>query len=363
MATIRKLQENPELGEFRIHAALKQMGIRVSPRTCGRILALNRRLYQLPRPSKAPHEKKEMPFKAEYRHQFWTVDVRYLDHHIDDLGGRPVYCISILASALSRTQDLTAYLMVLYAAIRQHGVPEALVSDGGSIFKAKQALAIYEALGIRKEQIAKRQPWMSYIETAFNVQRRLGDYHFARAETWAELVAMHDQWVADYNYQAHWAHRERQDDRHSPAEVLGWVSGALRSPEHLDRIFYATRFGRCLDMAGYVRVRHWRLYGEAGLARRRAAVWLYKETLTIEFAEEPLSQFNVEYQPDRRHLRQVSHPQRFETRFQSPQLPLWDEGAMEWHLVQRLPVPIRATPQRRSQAASTPQWVQGHLFA
>lgn len=172
MATIRKLQENPELGEFRIHAALKQMGIQVSPRTCGRILALNRRLYQLPRPSKAPREKKEMPFKAEYRHQFWTVDVRYLDHHIDELGDHPVYCISILenysrailASALSRTQDLTAYLMVLYAAVRQHGVPDALVSDGGSIFKAKQALAIYEALGIRKEQIAKRQPWMSYIE-------------------------------------------------------------------------------------------------------------------------------------------------------------------------------------------------------
>ena len=46
-----------------------------------------------------------------------------------------VYCVSILdnysrailASAVSRRQDLTAYLMVLYAAIRQHGAPEALV--------------------------------------------------------------------------------------------------------------------------------------------------------------------------------------------------------------------------------------------
>jgi transposase len=368
MATIRTLQENPELGEFRIHAALKQMRIHISPRTCGRILALNRRLYQLPRPPKAPHAKKEMPFKAERRHQFWTVDVRYLDHHLDELGDQPVYCISILenysrailASALSRTQDLTAYLMVLYAAIRQHGVPEALVSDGGSIFKAKQALAIYEALGIRKEQIAKRQPWMSYIETAFNVQRRLGDYHFARAESWSALLAVHDQWVADYNYQLHWAHRERQDGRHSPAEVLGWVSGTLRPPNQLDRIFYATRFGRRLDRAGYVRFRHWRLYGEAGLARRRAAVWLYKETLTIEFAEEPLSQFTVDYQPDRRHLRQVRRPRRFETRYQSPQLPLWEEGAVEWHLVQRLtPRPTR----KRSQSSQVPQGVQPLLFA
>ena len=41
---VRKLQENPELGEFRVHAALKQLGIDLSPRTCGRILARNRQL-------------------------------------------------------------------------------------------------------------------------------------------------------------------------------------------------------------------------------------------------------------------------------------------------------------------------------
>jgi hypothetical protein len=59
----------------------------------------------------------------------------------------------------SGNSDLTADLLDLYAAIRQHGAPEALVSDGGSVFKAKQALRIYEALGIRKEQIDRKQPW------------------------------------------------------------------------------------------------------------------------------------------------------------------------------------------------------------
>jgi transposase len=339
---VRKLQENPELGEFRIHAALKQLGIHLSPRTCGRILALNRQLYRLPRPTRAPREAKAMPFRAERRHQYWRVDIRYSDHHLDE--GR-VYCISILenysravlASALSRTQDLTAYLIVLYAAIRQHGTPEALVSDGGTVFKAKQALAIYAAPGIRKEQIEKRQAWQSYIETQFNVQRRMADYHFARAQTWPALLAVHDRWIADFNYQVHWAHRDRQDQRHSPAEVLGWVSGTLRAPDHLERIFCATRFGRQLDRAGYVRFRHWRLYGELGLSGKRAAVWLYKETLTIEFAEEPLSQFAVDYQPDKKHLRHVTNPRRFETRYQSPQMSLWPEGEVEWHLVRRGP--------------------------
>jgi len=50
IATIKELQENPRLGEFRIHAALRQQGIYLSPRTCGRILAKHRALYGLKRP-------------------------------------------------------------------------------------------------------------------------------------------------------------------------------------------------------------------------------------------------------------------------------------------------------------------------
>ena len=53
----------------------------------------------------------------------------------------------------------------------------------------------------------------------------MADWHFAQATTWAELREAHDRWVADYNYQVHWAHRKREDGRRSPAEVLGWVTG------------------------------------------------------------------------------------------------------------------------------------------
>jgi transposase InsO family protein len=181
---VRKLQKNPELGEFRIHATLLQIGIKLSPRTCGRILALNCSLYKdLERPETEPREPRPMPFQAARRHQYWTVDIRHLDMH--ELGGGMIYCITalenfsraILASALSRTKDLTAYLMVLYAAIRQRGSPEAPVSDSDAIFKAKEAMRIYAALGVRKEQIDKRQPWQSHIEAHFNVERRMADWH------------------------------------------------------------------------------------------------------------------------------------------------------------------------------------------
>ena len=64
------------------------------------------------------------------------------------LGGR-AYAISvienhsrcILASALTRSQDLASYLSVLYAAVERYGSPEGLVTDGGGVFRARQARA------------------------------------------------------------------------------------------------------------------------------------------------------------------------------------------------------------------------------
>ncbi len=341
---VRTLQENPELGAFRVQVALRRLGIRLSERTCGRLLALNRQLYALGRPRQGPqeaHEPKEMPFKAERRHHYWSVDIRYLD--APAVAAR-VYVITILenfsrailASAVAPTQDLHAYLRVLRAAVRQHGTPEALVSDSGGVFLARDARAVYAALGIRKEQIARRQPWQNYIETQFNIQRRMADWHFARAQSWEELRAAHDRWVADFNYQQHWAHRERQDDRHSPAEVLGWVHGAPRTDAELDRIFRA-RSGRRIDASGYVRYRHWRLYAERGLARRTADLWLVGETLTIEHRDEPLSRFAVAFQPDKRHLRDVTAPHLLDHHFASPQPPLWPADAVDWHLIRRAP--------------------------
>ena len=76
---------------------------------------------------------------------------------------------AILASAVTRPQDLASYLSVLYAAVERYGSPEAMVTDGGWIFRARQARAVYEALRIRKEEIERGRPWQSYIETAFNV--------------------------------------------------------------------------------------------------------------------------------------------------------------------------------------------------
>ena len=206
---------------------------------------------------------------------------------------------AVLSSAVTRTQDLASCLSVLYAAVERYGLPEALVTDGGGIFRARQARAVYQALGIAKHEIERGRPWQSYIETHFNIQRRMADWHFTQAESWAGLVEAHERFVEDYNAQRHWAHRDREDGRCSPTEVLGFVSGVRHREEELGSAFFSARFVRVLDSLGYARFRHWRIYGEEGLAGREAALWLAAESLTIEHAGEPLSRYETEVEAGR----------------------------------------------------------------
>src|SRR5215218_3323452 len=319
MDFIRRAQENPELGAFRVHAALEQKrGAEVSVRTVGRVMAVHRSLYGLGKPKRSPHQKKAMPFRAKRRHEIWSADVRYVDHNLppEEHEGN-VYAISILenysrlilASAVSRTQDTTAFLRVLYGAVERYGSPERLVTDGGGIFKANQAKSVYRALGIEKEQIERRKPYQSYIETTFNIQRRMTDSHFAKAENWQKLVEAHDRFAEDYNAQSHFAHQDREDGRRSPRDVLGFYTCPLRYREDdLQRAFFSNRFSRLLDPLGYARFRDWRLYAEEGLARRNAAIWLQPTSLTIEHGGETLSRYDVELASDTGELRSVGRP-------------------------------------------------------
>ena len=197
-----------------MRAALARIGIHLGARTVGRILAVNRKLYGLSMPKGPAKERRGMSFEAQRRHQYWSSDVRHLDVVDEGLVGSRAYAITILdnysraavASAVSPTQDLSAFLSVPHRAVERHGPPEALVTDSGSVFRANRARAVYEALGIRKEEIERARPWQSYLETAFNVQRRIADWHFSKAQTWLELDSAHERWAEEYNAQYHYAH-------------------------------------------------------------------------------------------------------------------------------------------------------------
>lgn len=342
---IRKKQENPLIGEWRMHAALLQEEIKISPRTCGRIMAKHRALYGWEKPKSQDRPKKEMPFKASRRHEFWSIDVRYIEHHhLPDVKG-PVYLISILenfsrmllASIISEKQDTAAYLRVFAMALRNYGAPEAIVTDGGGIFYSLRALAIYEALDIRKERIDPGRPWQNYIEAHFGIVRRIGDYYLNRATSWEEIKKAHRKFVHDYNVQVHFAHRERQDNRHSPQEVLRGVLARTIPEPILARIFFSTQFTRYLDRSGYIRFRRWRFYAEAGLAKKPVTVHIYTSTLKVEYQETDLALYTVAWHEDNKHITEVTNPRVIETGYRSPQLTLWTLGPDEWLLFKKLP--------------------------
>jgi transposase len=343
---IRKLQQNPLLGEWRVHTALLRMGIEVSPATCGRIMAANRQLYGLEKPKRQPRAKLEMPFRASRRHEFWSADIRYIEEHLLP-DPKPVYVItifenfsrSVLSSAISATQNQWDYLAVLADAIRRYGAPEALVTDGGGQFSSTVALQLYDMLGIRKERIDPGEPWENYAETLFSIQRRLTDHAFSNARSWPEIQQAHQTWWQNYNSEHHYAHRERQDGRHSPAEVLRGVLGRTFPEEVLSRALYAAQFTRHLDRHGYLKFKHWRFFGENGLAGEEVSVWVYEDTLKVEYQATTLSLYAVRLSPDQQQITEVKNARRLETHFRSPQLDLWQLSDTEWLLALRRPEP------------------------
>jgi hypothetical protein len=113
------------------------------------------------------------------------------------------------------------------------------------------------------------------------------------------------------------------------------VRGAWCSAADLDRCF-RLRAHRRVNAHGFVRFRHWRVYGERGLAGREAAVWVLGETLTIEYATEALAQYRLTYEADGRHIRAVSEPRLFATRHQSPQSWLPRLEALDWQPARQL---------------------------
>ena len=143
--------------------------------------------------------------------------------------------------------------------------------------------------------------------------RRLADYYLNKAPTLDEMKKAHRKFIRDYNCQIHFAHRERQDNRHSPQDVLRGVLARTLPTPTLARIFFATEFTRHLDRSGYIRFRRWRFYAEAGLAKQEVSVHIYTSTLKIEYQDTELAFYTMEWAEDNKHIKEVKNPHVIET--------------------------------------------------
>jgi hypothetical protein len=188
----------------------------------------------------------------------------------------------------------------------------------------------------------------------------MADFHFGRVTTWEGLVAEHDRWLESSNVQRHWAHEGRQDGRRSPSDLLGSLTLVRHHPEDLERAFFSTMFVRRLDVLGYARLKHWRIYGEEGLARCEVAVWLGDDGLVVEYGGETLSRYDVSFSPGAPRLDAVTNVRLYATRHRSPQLKLF---ALEEALGDTGWLKALALDGYAPQSRSKPEMLQGALFS
>src|SRR5919197_3448286 len=190
MVQVYHLQKaHPDAGEFRIWSLLARSD--VSVRTIGRVMALNRLLYD-----DIPHVPKRgvrqapglHPYKATSRHQYWFIDGRRMDFALDGVRWWSLiilegYSRTMLAGAMAPTEATWVALMVLYTACLRYGAPMCLVSDSGGAYTSANFEAVCTRLQIQHETIVSTQgeSYLNWMETHFNIQRRLYDYQFSFA--------------------------------------------------------------------------------------------------------------------------------------------------------------------------------------
>jgi hypothetical protein len=91
------------------------------------------------------------------------------------------YSRTILAGAVAPAEASWVALMVLYTACLRYGVPECLISDSGGAFTSNDFEVVCTRLGIEHNPIesTKGESYLNWLETHFNIQRRLFDYQFS----------------------------------------------------------------------------------------------------------------------------------------------------------------------------------------
>jgi hypothetical protein len=122
--------------------------------------------------------------------------------------------------------------------------------------------------------------------------------------------------------------------------TLRGVLGRTFPEEVLSRALYATQFTRQIDRHGFVKFKHWRFYGERGLAGEDVSVWVYEGNLKVSYQATSLSLYELSIEKGTGKIAEVTNSRRLETHFRSPQLDLWQLSDTEWLLALRRPAPV-----------------------
>jgi putative transposase len=328
MLRVYHLQKrHPDAGGFRIWSLLATSEISV--RSVERIMALNRHLYDdIPhgrttgaKPPPQPH-----PYKAEAPHQYWFIDGRKMDFTIEGVKWWSLiildgYSRAMLAGAVAPTEASWVALMVLYTACLRYGVPQALISDSGGAFTSNEFEAVCTRLQIAHKPIesTKGESYLNWMETHFNVQRRLYDYQFSLSTIPIEFEQAHQAFLYLYNTTAHQGLLKERFQPPIPLQVLGEAQGRLYTADELTRKFSQALFPRTTNQYGCVTLHSYHFYVEHGVPRPQVLLWVYGEHLRAVLDNVVLAEYHCRYDWRTRKVTAVRDGMFYPTRFASPQ--------------------------------------------
>src|SRR6516165_1195428 len=328
MVEVYHLQKrHPDAGEFRIWSLLARSDL--SERTVGRIMALNKQVYDdiphgrhpSPKPTPQPH-----PYKATRPHQFWFIDGRQMDFTLDGVKWWSLlildgYSRTMLAGAVAPVEASWVALMVLYTACRRYGAPETLISDSGGAFISNDFEAVCRRLQMHHEPMesTKGGSYLNWMETHFNVQRRLYDYQFSLTATPVEFEQAHRAFIALYNSTAHQGLLKDKFDPPIPLVVLGRARGRRYPPEVLLRKFSHALFPRTTNLYGCVTLHHYHFYVERGVPQTPVLLWVDGDQVRAVLDNVVLAEYRCRYDWRTHKVTAIHDGVFYITRFASPQ--------------------------------------------
>lgn len=357
MLQVYHLQKrHPDAGGFRLWSLLATSEISV--RTVERIMALNRQLYEdIPhgRTTGAKAPPQPHPYKAVAPHQYWFIDGRKMDFAIEGVKWWSLilldgYSRAMLAGAVAPTEASWVALMVLYTACLRYGAPQALISDSGGAFTSNEFEAVCTRLQIdhRPMESTKGESYLNWMETHFNVQRRLYDYQFSLSTTPLEFEQAHQAFLELYNTTAHQGLLQDGFDPPIPLQGLGEAKGRLYTADELTRKFSQALFPRTTNPYGCVTLHSYHFYVEQGVPHTQVLLWVYGEQLRAVLDNVVLAEYHCRYDWRTRKVTEIRDGVFYPTRFASPQGTLIPLNPQESLVVYRPPTrrraPLRSFP-------------------
>jgi transposase InsO family protein len=328
MVEIYHLQKrHPDAGAFRIWSLLARTDI--SSRRVGRLMAINKQVYddiphvpkKGPKPQAQPH-----PYKATRPHQFWFIDGRKMDFETQGVRWWSLiivegYSRTMLAGAVAPSETSWAALTVLYTACLRYGAPDCLISDKGSAYTSNDFEAVCKRLEIDHQIISRTegQSYLNWMETHFNIQRRLYDYQLSLTQTPAVLEQAHQDFLKLYNTTAHQGLLKDGFDPPIPFEALGQAKGRTYSEDELASKFSHALFPRTTNGYGCVTLHSYHFYVEQGLPQTRVLLWIYDEQLRAMFDNVVLAEYHCHYDRHTHHIQDIRDGVFYATSFASPQ--------------------------------------------